>query len=324
MVRDDAPQAKMVICDSRGMVLGFLNLYKPAGWTSHDCVARVRRLLRSRRVGHGGTLDPAAVGVLPVAIGKATRLLPYLPTPKQYHATIRLGQQTTTDDLEGETIATTAASNITRAQIEALIPQFIGTITQIPPAYSAIQRDGKRLYALARAGEVVDVPERQVHIMGIRILQWQAGAQAEVQVEIDCGPGTYIRAIARDWGQQLGVGGTLAHLVRTRSCGMTIAQSIPLETLEAQADAILRHPADAKALLPPGAILQHLPGVILDVIAAQHWCQGQVVTGRPPTTASETPFCRVQTDNGQFLGIGTWTAAGECRPKVVIGELTSG
>ncbi|MGB5771230.1 MAG: tRNA pseudouridine(55) synthase TruB, partial [Crocosphaera sp.] len=173
-------------------MLGFIALNKPSGLTSHDCVARVRRLLKLKKVGHGGTLDPAATGVLPIAVGKATRLLSFLPENKAYDARIRFGIQTTTDDLEGEIIQTQAGANVTLEDIQPLLKQFLGTIEQIPPIYSAIQRDGKRLYELARKGEVVDVPVRTVKIDKIEVLGWYPGDFPELVVNIQCGPGTYI------------------------------------------------------------------------------------------------------------------------------------
>ncbi|MGL5035536.1 MAG: tRNA pseudouridine(55) synthase TruB, partial [Microcystaceae cyanobacterium] len=155
-------------------MFGFINLNKPLSWTSHDCVAQVRRLLKIRKVGHGGTLDPLATGVLPIAVGKVTRLLSYLPTRKAYRATVRFGIQTTTDDLEGEIIRNAIASDLTLEQIEPHLGQFLGTITQIPPQYSAIHRDGKRLYDLARQGKVVEVPSRLVEIFKVEILDWRS------------------------------------------------------------------------------------------------------------------------------------------------------
>lgn len=156
-------------------VQGFLNLNKPFGWTSHDCVARVRKLLRLKRVGHGGTLDPAATGVLPIALGKATRLLPYLPGEKVYQATIRFGVRTTTDDLEGEIINSQPAFGLDLPEVKAALCQFLGKIEQIPPSYSAIQVGGKRLYDLARQGEVVTAPARTVEILQTEVLDWRPG-----------------------------------------------------------------------------------------------------------------------------------------------------
>ncbi|MBD0336189.1 MAG: tRNA pseudouridine(55) synthase TruB, partial [Cyanobacteria bacterium Co-bin13] len=139
---------------------GFLNLNKPAGLTSHDCVARVRRLLQTKKVGHGGTLDPAAQGVLPIAVGRATRLLPYLASGKAYQAVIRFGLITATDDLEGDILHQQPAPDLSLAQIQAVLPQFLGQIEQVPPRYSAIQVDGQRLYDLARKGQAVEAPLR--------------------------------------------------------------------------------------------------------------------------------------------------------------------
>ena len=239
-------------------------------WTSHDCVAKIRRILQTKKVGHGGTLDPAAVGVLPIAIGKATRLLQYLPEGKAYRAVIRFGVQTTTDDLEGDIIYSEPVTDLTIAQIQAVIPEFIGEITQTPPMYSAIQVNGQRLYKLARAGEVVEVPTRQVRIDKIDILNWTPGDYPEVEVQIACGGGTYIRSIARDLGDRLGTKGVLAFLERNASCGFQLADSITLEELEQQQQAGTFTP-----MLPERG-LAHLPTATLttaESIAA--WSQGK-------------------------------------------------
>ena len=249
---------------------GFINLKKLPDWTSHDCVAKIRRILQTKKVGHGGTLDPAAVGVLPIAIGKATRLLQYLPEGKAYRAVIRFGVQTTTDDLEGDIIYSEPVTDLTIAQIQAVIPEFIGEITQTPPMYSAIQVNGQRLYKLARAGEVVEVPTRQVRIDKIDILNWTPGDFPEVEVQIACGGGTYIRSIARDLGDRLGTKGVLAFLERNASCGFQLADSITLEELEQQQQAGTFTP-----MLPERG-LAHLPTVTLitaESIAA--WSQGK-------------------------------------------------
>ena len=211
---------------------GFINLYKPYDWTSHDCVARLRRLLNTKKIGHGGTLDPKATGVLPIAVGKATRLLQYLPTGKAYRAVIRFGVTTTTDDLEGEIVTQQSATQLTLEAIQAALPQFLGKIEQTPPIYSAIQVEGKRLYQLARQGKAVEVPSRQVVIHQLQIEGWQPGKQPELTLDIHCGPGTYIRSLARDLGAAMGTGATLANLVRTHSSGFDLADSITLEELE--------------------------------------------------------------------------------------------
>ncbi len=282
---------------------GFLNLNKPAGITSHDCVAKVRRLLRLKRVGHGGTLDPAATGVLPIALGKATRLLQFLRQDKAYWATIRLGMSTTTDDLEGETIAANAVTGLTIEEVAAALQQFQGTIEQVPPNYSAIHVQGKRLYELARAGEKVEVPTRVVEIYQIEILSWRLGEFPEVDVAIACGSGTYIRSIARDLGIVLNTGGVLASLIRTSSCGFQLADSLNFEQLETQRQQGTFHP------IPPASALAHLAVVTLAVPFAQRWCQGQkinyhnsLVPGKENNNS--TSALQVYHEDSRFLGIG--------------------
>jgi len=252
---------------------GFLNLYKLPDWTSHDCVAKVRRILQTKKVGHGGTLDPAAVGVLPIAIGKATRLLQYLPEGKAYRAIIRLGIQTTTDDLEGEIIYSEPAQDLTIDRVRSIIPQFIGKIIQTPPIYSAIKVNGQRLYKLARSGEsseTVEVPTREVQIDRIEILNWTPGDFPEVELQITCGGGTYIRSIARDLGDKLGTKGVLVFLERNASCGFQLADSITLEELERQQQSGIFAP------ISPNRGLAHLPAVTLtDASLVKSWSQGK-------------------------------------------------
>lgn len=282
---------------------GFLNLNKPAGLTSHDCVARVRRLVRLKRVGHGGTLDPAATGVLPIALGPATRLLQYLPQDKAYHATIRLGVRTTTDDLEGEMIATESTTGLTLESILPLLRQFEGTIQQVPPSYSAIQVKGKRLYELARAGEAVEVPERTVDVYKIDVLDWRPGELAEIDVAIACGSGTYIRAIARDLGTLLKTGGTLASLIRTRSCGFNLPESLTLEDLETQLQQETFQP------IPPAIALRHLASVSLPTEETRRWYLGQRLPWPESPTDPSTTTLRVLDEQSNFLGIGEFIYA---------------
>ncbi len=277
---------------------GFLNLNKSAGWTSHDCVAKVRRLLRLKRVGHGGTLDPAAMGVLPIALGKATRLLQYMQQDKAYHATIQLGVRTTTDDLEGEVIATQSTAGLTLDEILTFLPQFEGTIQQIPPMYSAIQVQGRRLYDLARAGETAEVPVRTVEVYQIQVLDWRPGELAQLDVAIACGSGTYIRAIARDLGELLNTGGTLASLTRTQSCGFNLEDSLTLEQLEVQLQQGKFQP------ITPVAALQHLAVVTLPAQEAHRWCLGQRILWKDTSADVSTNALRVQREDGEFLGIG--------------------
>jgi tRNA pseudouridine55 synthase len=282
---------------------GFINLNKLPDWTSHDCVAKVRRILQTKKVGHGGTLDPAAVGVLPIAIGKATRLLQYLPAGKAYRAIIRLGVETTTDDLAGEVIYSEPVATLTIQQIETALATFIGEIVQTPPMYSAIQVNGQRLYKLARAGEIVEVPTRQVTIDTIEILNWIPGDFPELEVQIACGGGTYIRSIARDLGVKLDTRGVLAFLERNASCGLQLADSITLEELEQQQQAGTFRP-----ILPDRA-LAHLPTVtLLNTELVKFWSQGKRLPVEQldltPPNAALSGYFQVIGDEHQCLGIG--------------------
>lgn len=250
---------------------GFLNLNKPAGFTSHDCVAKLRRILRLKRIGHAGTLDPAATGVLPVALGKATRLLQFLRDDKAYCAIIRLGIVTTTDDLEGEIISAVPVEDLSLEVVTNHLEKFLGKIQQIPPNYSAIQVGGKRLYDLARKGEKIEVPARNVEVHNIDILDWRPGEFPEIDLAISCGPGTYIRSIARDLGSVLNTGGTLARLIRTESSGFYLSDSLTFEQVEDFCQQGCFEP------LSPISALQHLPAIILPPVLARRWCQGQKI-----------------------------------------------
>jgi tRNA pseudouridine55 synthase len=291
-------------------VFGFINLHKPTGWTSHDCVARVRRLLNTKRVGHGGTLDPLATGVLPIAVGSATRLLQFLPTAKAYRATVRLGITTTTDDLEGEVLQVHSAAQVTPQNVAEALSAFKGTLQQIPPIYSAIQVNGQRLYKLARKGEVVQPEPRTVEVFGIEVLDWQAldPEHPDVTLQISCGSGTYIRSIARDLGEVLQVGGTLAQLVRTQSCGLDLANSISLETLEEQTT------QGSLVLTDPTVALKEMPQCTLDDWPATRWRQGQPIEMSSDTAEA---WIRVYDASAQFLGMGM-LSEGLLIPKVVL------
>lgn len=276
---------------------GFLNLNKPIGFTSHDCVAKVRRLLKLKRVGHAGTLDPAAIGVLPIALGKATRLLQYLRSDKAYWATIRLGQTTATDDLAGEVLSSQPVPELDFATVQAALSQFQGVLQQIPPNYSAVQVQGKRLYDLARSGAEITVQPRQVEVYQIEVMAWRSGNFPELEVAIACGPGTYIRAIARDLGQALGTGGTLAALTRTYSSGFDLEDSLSLEDLENQIQAGNFQP------VPPDRALSHLATIALPAHLAKRWCQGQRVLLEQDVSAKSANL-RVQDEDDRFLGVG--------------------
>ncbi|WP_316575518.1 tRNA pseudouridine(55) synthase TruB [Nocardia canadensis] len=220
---------------------GLVIVDKDGGWTSHDVVARSRKLLRTKKVGHAGTLDPMATGVLVLGVERATKLLGQLIlTTKAYTATIRLGQATITDDAEGEVTATTPAQHVTDAEIAAGVAALTGDIEQVPATVSAIKVDGERAYARARAGEDVQLAARPVTVSRFEVLARRDVADGEfvdLDVEVECSSGTYIRALARDLGAALGVGGHLTALRRTRVGPFTLEHARTLEQLAAAAAA---------------------------------------------------------------------------------------
>lgn len=250
-------------------MIGFLNINKPAGMTSHDVVMRVRRLLKIKQVGHAGTLDPMATGVLPLAVGKACRLLRFLPTGKVYVAEVLLGTKTTTDDLEGEVIAARAAlpgEEVVARQVQAIV----GTQMQVPPDFSAVKVQGERLYALARRGKMpADVPARQIAVHSVELLDL---ALPVVRLRIACSGGTYIRSIARDLGERLSCGGCLKSLLREESGLFRLSEAISLDELVDRVGSNLL----ASVLISPLTALA-LEKVSLDADEADRLVKGQRV-----------------------------------------------
>lgn len=208
-------------------MFGFLNIYKPSGMTSHDVVAKLRRITKIKQIGHTGTLDPFAEGVLPICIGKATRLIEYLSDDKEYIATVQFGAETTTYDLEGEQVSVSDIK-ICQKDIEKFLKDFEGEIFQTPPIYSAIKVKGKKLYEYARKGEEVKIEPRKVFIQKIELKNFDEKSQ-QAEILIKCSKGTYIRSVAHDLGQKLGCGGYLIKLVRTQAGDFRIEDSILLE-----------------------------------------------------------------------------------------------
>jgi tRNA pseudouridine55 synthase len=213
---------------------GLLLVDKPSGWTSHDVVARIRRVCGTRRVGHAGTLDPMATGVLVLGVGRATKLLTFLVgCDKGYAATVRLGESTITDDAEGDVVASADASEVSRAALDGAVAQLTGAIQQVPSSVSAIKVDGKRSYARVRSGEDVRLAARPVTVSRFAVLDVRpAGSCLDVDIEVDVSSGTYVRALARDLGSALGVGGHLTALRRTRVGRFAVDDAVPLEELE--------------------------------------------------------------------------------------------
>ena len=211
-------------------MFGFLNVYKPRGLTSHDVVARLRRITKIKQIGHTGTLDPFAEGVLPICIGRATRLIEYLADDKAYEGTIQFGFSTNTYDLEGE-VVNTSQTKVTQEDVERALNGFRGEIEQIPPVFSAIKVNGKKLYEYARKGEDVEVPSRKVTIYKLELLSFDEETQ-QARVLIECSKGTYIRSIANDLGEALGAFGHLVKLVRVKAGFFELNTTVDLETLD--------------------------------------------------------------------------------------------
>ncbi len=259
---------------------GLLNIYKPVGPTSHDVVARIRRLTRVRQVGHAGTLDPLAEGVLIICLGQATRLSEYaMRSPKQYLARVWLGISTDTYDREGRIVEERPLGDLTADRISAALEQFQGEIYQVPPMYSAIQQEGQRLYDLARQGREVPRQPRRVTISAIRLVAW---TPPEATVEVTCSPGTYIRSLAHDLGATLGVGGHLSGLVRMASGSFHLADAIPLAAFEEAAAAGNWR----QYLLPPERALAGLPIVQVTAEEARRIQHGGAIPA-PPEAAGE-------------------------------------
>ncbi|MCU9612061.1 tRNA pseudouridine(55) synthase TruB [Caldibacillus lycopersici] len=239
---------------------GILPLWKPAGFTSHDCVMKVRKLLKTKKVGHTGTLDPSVTGVLPIAIGNATKVVQYIiEAGKSYEGVVTLGKSTTTEDQDGEVVAAKPIEKpITREEILAVLKQLTGEIVQVPPMFSAVKVNGKRLYEYAREGKTVERPERRVTIYELELLDNQesyAGDTVSFPIRVKCSKGTYIRTLAVTIGEMLGYPTHMSKLVRTSAAGIVEEQCI---TLEDVAEAMERGTIQEK-LLPIELTLEQLP-----------------------------------------------------------------
>ncbi len=254
-------------------ISGWIALDKPYGMTSTQAVGKVRWLFNAEKAGHGGTLDPLATGLLPIALGEATKTVQWaMDGRKTYRFTAAWGAETNTDDLEGK-ITQRSDNRPLRKEIEALLPRFTGTIMQAPPAFSAIKIDGERAYDLARAGEVVEIQEREVHVEALKLLE---ATEDKADFEINCGKGTYIRSLARDMGRALGCYGHVSALRRTYVGALNETQMISLEKLE---ELGIGGPSETLkgALLPLETVLDGIPALaVLDNDAAK-LRQGQKV-----------------------------------------------
>jgi len=236
---------------------GFLNIHKAAGWTSHDVVAKVRNLLKVSKVGHAGTLDPQATGVLPICLGKATKLAEFLlHTDKKYRVVMKLGVATDTQDAHGQVLRRAETNGITPELVERVLKSFVGRIQQIPPMYSAIKVKGQPLYKMARKGQVIDRLAREVTIYALDVLEMR---EDEVTFDVVCSHGTYIRTLCADVGEQLGVGAHCLRLERRRCGPFRIEDAVTLEELEAA----LVQDKHYRMVYSPGVVLGHLPELVI-------------------------------------------------------------
>lgn len=289
---------------------GFLNLLKPPGMTSHDVVAAVRSRLRMQRVGHLGTLDPAAAGVLPISVGRATRLFDYAAgETKGYRAEVTFGLTTDTLDAEGSVTGIGDAGALTRVELLDLLPRFIGDIEQVPPAYSAIQVNGKRLYELARKGEAPVVRPRQVRIDSIALVGFWPGPRARALLDVVCEAGTYLRVLAYDLGCAIGCGAYLTFLLRTRVGRFELPEALILE----EVDAASQRGDLLDSVLPMDWPLAHLPASTLAEEDARRFGQGT----RVASDIAAAEVVRVYGPGESFLGIGA-VSEGQLRPRVVV------
>ena len=281
------------------MASGIVIIDKSPGWTSMDVCAKIRGILKEKRVGHGGTLDPMATGVLPVFVGQATRAVEFAENgEKEYIAGLRLGLVTNTQDTSGETLETHPVT-VDRAALEAVLPRFTGPIAQIPPMYSAIKINGQKLYDLARKGKEVERKPRNITIFELELLEQVS--ETDYLLRCRCSKGTYIRTLCHDIGRQLGCGGTLYALRRTMAAGFRLDQAVTLEAVQAQGTALL---------LPTDSLFAEYPALPL----TSGLLEKRVRCGNPiPLPGTPDGIYRVYSRDRQFL----------CLSRAAGGTLTS-
>jgi tRNA pseudouridine55 synthase len=289
---------------------GVLVAAKPAALTSFDVVTAVRRALKVRRVGHAGTLDPDALGVLPILIGEATKLMPYLADQdKEYRATVRFGVTTDTLDMSGRVLSTRPVTGLDRRTVEMAVASFVGRIAQVPPMYSAVHHEGRRLYELAREGREVERAAREVVVHRISV---DDVGEREAALSIVCGKGTYIRVLVADLGEVLGCGAAVDRLVRTRVGPFTLEAAVGLDEIAGAAPESLW-----ARVLPADAAIVAWPALQLDDDAARAFVHGQAVAAAAATAPGA--LRRVHDRAGRLLGIGEIVAGGhQLRPVRIL------
>ena len=302
-------------------VNGVLLLNKPIGTTSNKVLQKVRWIFDANRAGHTGALDPLASGVLPICFGEATKFSQYLlDSNKYYRSTYTLGISTATGDSEGEIISQQDASKITWQQVEDKIKDFVGEINQVPSMYSALKHNGQPLYKLARQGIEIDRPARQITIFDYQIIDFRSGTYPEVDVEVHCSKGTYIRTLAEDLGKVLGCGAHVSALHRFKAGPYDETQTVTLDELEKLKDQGSLEQLD-QLLKPVDTPVSGYPAVEFDKITAGYFQLGQAISANKVfRQAQEGAIVRVFREGGVFLGIGTVTEDGKIAPKRLIVE----
>ena len=274
------------------MASGILIIDKPAGWTSMDVCAKLRGIFREKRIGHGGTLDPMATGVLPVFIGRATRAVEFAEkSDKEYIAGLKLGVVTNTQDTSGEVLEERDVE-VNGERLQAVLAQFTGDIKQIPPMYSAIKINGKKLYELARKGKEVERKPRPVTIRELELLGWPDAGE-DFRLRIRCSKGTYVRTLCHDIGQTLGCGGCMSSLRRTMAAGFTLEDAVTLERVQETAD-------PASLLLPVDCMFAGKPVLVLKSAETEKKIRNGVTAAFPELAPGEY---RVYGRNGEFLAL---------------------
>ena len=276
---------------------GIVNVMKPAGMTSHDVVAKLRRVYHTKKVGHTGTLDPDAIGVLPICVGQATRLVEYFTEKdKTYKVIMKFGNETTTQDSSGEVTITTELPTLSKAEFCAMTEQFIGEIQQVPPMYSAIKKDGQPLYKLAREGVEVEIEPRPVTIHGIKVLMYN---KESAMLEVHCGKGTYIRTLCQDLARACGSSAHMTYLMRLSSGDFNIADAVPLARLE-------QSETPEQFLQGMNDCLHAMPAVtVTDKKMMERIVNGLSQKAQGAESLAEGTVCRAVTQEGMLLAIGT-------------------
>jgi tRNA pseudouridine55 synthase len=285
---------------------GVLPVIKPVDFTSHDVVAKVRGILGIRRIGHTGTLDPKVTGVLPLCIGRATRVVEYIQDlPKEYEAVLTIGMATDTEDMTGNIISQVEQVHLRHSDIDQIFSKFLGLIDQVPPMYSALKVNGQRLYDLARQGQVIDRKSRQVEIYELEILNLNLElSHPQIKFRVKCSKGTYIRTLCVDIGQALGYPAVMSELVRTATGPIVLAQCISLTELSELA----KQDAVATRMISTDAAIAHLPSLHVSEAEAIQVKQGKTIYPITAPTFIDQEVIRLYSTSDRFLGVYRWHA----------------